>query len=89
MNPLDRANCSFLQCAAGVLLQSLREMEEELTVATLTLAARDRATLNDYVHAVASLTPRAMRLLGDFKMTTGEVLGRLPAECKVSIEKMP
>ena len=40
-------------------------------------------TREDYYHAVTSLRPRFLRLLGDFKMASGEVLGRLPVDCQV------
>ena len=49
----------------------------------MTLCAKEEVTREDYYHAVTSLRPRFLRLLGDFKMASGEVLGRLPVDCQV------
>ncbi|KAL8621774.1 hypothetical protein ACOMHN_016261 [Nucella lapillus] len=64
----------------------LQEIEQDLRASTLAMCAKAEVTKEDYGHVVTSLRPRFLRLLGDFKMASGEVLGRLPVECQQIVQ---
>ncbi|KAL8594930.1 hypothetical protein ACOMHN_038493 [Nucella lapillus] len=67
------------------LKRSLQEIEQELRAATLSLCGKAEVTRHDYRHAVTSLRPRFLRMLGEFKMAHGEIHNGLSGDCQQAL----